>query len=564
MKRYEQYIKDVQSGKRKAGQLEKLAVDRQIRDLKELTKDGFYFDEQEAQLWIDVAELCHHWKGTKAREGAPVILEAWQCFLIAVLMGWKRADGSRRFRNAYIEVARKNGKTTLAAILAIGHMLIDNEPGAQVYGFANKEEQSTILINDIGRIIESSPAFKERFKTFMLRNQIKRVVYHKTSSFAAPLGSDSKTQDGLDPSMAIGDEVHEFKDNTMVDVIESGMGARTQPLLVKITTAGFDRNSYCYNYRRVVTEILEGKKEDPSLFGLIFTLDAGDDWTDPQNWFKANPNLNISVQEAYLLDRLKKAQNEGGTKEVDFKTKNLNVWTDAAEVWIQDSRWMDCVGNIDESELIGRPCFGGLDLAKSDDTNALVLIFPMDGDRYAVKCWFWMPKAKIKPGSNLDTYSYIKWVEDGYMRTTGEDYSDDVVNYGEIAEDIRTICGDYDVKAIGFDPWRFYGTIGQLMEGDAIEFGSVAQTMKNMSEPTKKIYEMVMRKELIHFNNPVLRWMCGNVTIMQDTKENIMMNKSKSNGRIDGMAALANAVFVMDNHEDNSSAYNDGNDLIFI
>ena len=361
----------------------------------------------------------------------------------------------------------------------------------------------------------------------------------------------------------MGDEVHEFKDNTMVDVIESGMGARWQPLLIKITTAGFDRNSYCYNYRKVITEILEGKKEDPSVFGMIYTLDEGDDWENPKMWGKANPNLCVSVQESYLLDRLKKAQNEGGSKEVDFKTKNLNIWTDAAEIWIQDSKWMQCVGDIKEEDLIGKTCYGGLDLAKSDDTNAFVLVFPLDGNRFAVKCWFWMPKHKVKPGSNLDTFSYIKWVEEGFINVTGEDYSDDVVNYYEIASDLEDICQNYDVRTIGFDPYRFYGTLGQSMEYSGLNFAPVSQVMKNVSEATKKIYDSVMKKEIIHFGNPVLRWMCGNVTIMQDTKENIMMNKTKSTGRIDGMAALVNAVYCMDNLDDNNSAYNNM-DLIVI
>ena len=559
MLRANRYIKDVLSGKQVVGKLVKKAVERHVQDLKDAEKKGLYFDEAEAGAWINFSSLCYPWKGEVAKENKPFELEDWQCFLIAVLFGWKREDGSRRFRTAYVEVARKNGKTSLMAILSGGHLVLDEEAGAQIYCFANKEDQAGILVNDIGNIIGRSPDLKDRFSLFKNRNQVRRVVDTTTNSFVAALGSDSKTQDGLDPSFAIGDEVHEFKDDSMVSVIETGMGSRRQPMFCLITTAGFNKNGYCFGVRKVVMDIIEGIKEDDSVFGLIYTLDEGDDWKDEKNWIKSNPNLGASVRLDYLKDQFQKALNESGQREVGFKTKNLNQWVDAADVWIQDEKWMANFHESDESRLKNLESYGGLDLASTDDTNAFCLCIP-DGEITHFKLWVWIPSEKAKSrGFRLDNSNYTKWIQDGWINVSGEEIADHSI----IAHEIGEIVKEYNVKSIAYDPHLFNSKFIQSWEGDIEIFNPFKQNITTFSGPTKEFYKMAIEGKLNHFNNPVFRWMIRNSVTIEDTNENIRIAKNKSSDKVDGVIAAIESLGEKMSFEDNDSNYNEDDIYIF-
>lgn len=528
---YNAYINGVLSGEIVTGGLLKLAVQRHMNDMKRQRTEEFsyWFDEITAQRWIKFAQLCRHWKGAKARER--IILEPWQQFHFAVLFGWKRMDGTRRFRSSYTEVARKNGKTTLCAVKALAHLKLDNEAGAQVYFAATKEDQARIGFGDVQKIIKATPGLDEFFKVFT-----KSVTMG--DSFMKPLGSDSDTQDGYDPSYGIIDEYHAHPDSTMLNVIESGMGSRVQPMIDIITTAGFDRLSPCYSeVRKTSIEILNGVKQDESHFAMIFAGDKGDDWKDPATWIKSNPNLGVSVRLEFLKDRFTKARNEGGSKEVDFKTKNLNIWTDALAVWIPDEDWKACETEFSLDDLMEYPCYFALDLASTMDTTCLSLLFD-GGDRlYLLPCFF-IPEETMDKRSKKDGLQYAQWARDGHMIITPGNVTD--YDY------IRKLMNDLKAKGVKFvkgyyDDWNTSDLIPRLID-DGFEFEPLTQNIKHMSTPTKEFEKMVYQHKLTHNGHPVLRWQMGNVMIKRDANENYKICKDKSTEKVDGPVAGSMAV----------------------
>lgn len=319
----------------------KMACQRHLDDIANAKNKGLIWKPEEGNRIIKYTSTLRHHKGEAAKRGDPFKLELHQQFYFQSLFGWYKynSDGEevRRFRTSYKEVARKNGKTTECAVKSLYHLDMDNEEGAQAYFVATKEEQARIGFKDVQEIARKSGLLEEGFKIFT-----KSVTYQRRGGVIRPVGSDSNTQDGFDPSLAIVDEYHAHKDDSMLNVMESGMGARKQPLIDIITTSGYNKQGPCFALRNVCVDILQGKIVDDSMLALIFTLDDGDDWENPDLWIKANPNLGVSVNFDFLRDRYVKAINEGSSKETDFKTKNLNMWVDASEVWIPDKEYMEC------------------------------------------------------------------------------------------------------------------------------------------------------------------------------------------------------------------------------
>jgi phage terminase large subunit-like protein len=524
---YQSYINDILSGKILSGEYIKLAVNRHLKDLgRQNTPDfPYYFDENEGQRWIRFAHKCFHWKGEVAKTRFE--LEPHQQFYFILLFGWQRVSGGRRFRTSYKEVARKNGKTSECAVKALGHLFLDDENGAQAYIAATKEDQARIGFRDVQEIIKASPALRKHYQSF-----VKSIVYK--SSFIKPLGSDSNTQDGFDPSYGIIDEYHAHPTSGMLNVLESGMGARKQPLIDIITTAGFNRESPCYTeVRKTSIEVLKGIKNDESHLALIYTLDEGDDWEDEKVWIKSNPNLGVSVRLEFLKDRYLKAKNEGGSKEVDFKTKNLNIWTDTQDVWIQDDKWMDCnLGPIDIPS--GAECYAALDLASTRDICALVLLFP---DPHRVVPFFFVPELTAKERVKKDGVNYDRWIREGYIIET----PGNVTDYGFIKSKVMELAEMYDLKSLAYDRWNSSQLIIDLTS-EGIECFPIGQGFASMSSPTKELEKLVAGQGLNHAGNPVLRWMCSNILLMTDPAGNIKINKAKSSEKVDGMVALVMAL----------------------
>lgn len=532
MEGFHRYISAVVNEEIKTGELVKLAVQRHLNDLENL--EGYYFDEKEAQRIINFSEKLNLWKGEW--RGRPVKLEDHQRFYLGCMFGWKKLDGTRRFRRSYKEVARKNGKTTESAIKALYHLFLDGENGAQLLVGATKEEQAMICTHDIGMIAEATPWIRKRVKLIKYRDIVKRVIYG--TSFAAAIGSDSKRQDGYDVSFGIIDEFHEHPTDKTVNILESGTGARRQPMIDIITTAGFNAHGPCASLRKVCVDILKGIKKDEEQFALIFCMDEEDDWQDPENWVKSNPNLGVSVKPEFLPGRFIQAMNEGGTKEVDFKTKNLNMWTNSAATWIKDEEWRAC-GSDDFPDLTGKICYGALDVGPVRDATAYSLYFP---DQYVghVLTWYFMPEDNVEDRVK-EGFSYDKWIQNGYMITT----PGNVTDHAYVFDFILKLHEKYDIQSSAYDRAFSIGIILPLVEGGAI-MNPYGQGFVSMSTPTKALERMVIsnKKEvkIVHDNNPVTRWMISNIAIKKDPAGNIKIDKDKSIEKVDGPVSIVMAL----------------------
>ena len=517
----------------KSGRLIQLAMDRFLVDLK---RKDLVFDEKVAEKFFKFANMCNMWKGTKAGEAFP--WQLWQKFFLAQVFGWKwKATGLRRFRSVYMQVARKNGKTSIGAVASIFHITADNVVGGQAWIGANREEQARILVNDAGQIIKASPALRKHYDTWDYLGTIKKVAYPKKKGILSPLGRDSKTSDGFDPSLGIIDEYHEAKDDSLLNVIESGMGAREEPLMMVITTAGFSRQTPCYsNLRRTGIGILEGTLEDDSFLPLIFEMDDGDDWEDEKNWYKSNPNLGVSVFPEFLKNRFNKAKNEGGTKEVDFKTKNLNVWTDASSVWIPDRVWAKNKIEPTASEV----WFMGADLGSVSDYTAVILFSLPDGRGiHSVIPFFWIPEEKISEKEGSESINIRNWIRDGYLRVTPGNTTD----FAQIEEEILQIGQEYNIHAYGFDPHQAVQMMTNLAS-NALNVVKIPQNKSRLSEPAKTIEKLARESKLAHGDHPVLRWHVSNAVAEIDNNNNYRILKEHANNKIDGVSALMNAIAV--------------------
>ena len=405
-KKVKKYINDVLSGRRICGKLERLAVERHLADLENADKLKIRFDEVAAMRCISFFSILKHSKGEFS--GKRFELEPWQMFIVWVLFGWKRLDGSRRFRYAYVEVARKNGKTTFAAALSLYMMVLDGEDGAEIYTAATKRDQAKICWTEARNMVGKSPALSNKIARFQ-----SALTMESTLSKMEPLAADSDKLDGLNPHFAVVDEYHAHKTDMLYNVLKSATGARRQPMIFTITTAGFDKTSPCFLMRRIYIDVLLGIKKQENTFVMIYSADEGDDWKDPKTWAKSNPNMGISISAEYLEEEFKSALNRGGSEEVNFKTKNLNQWVDAPTVWIQDEKVRKCSNGTTDADLVGQTCYAGLDLASHVDINALALYFP---ELKAIKLYYWIPEAKME--ENADRVDYKTWAAEGRIFVT--------------------------------------------------------------------------------------------------------------------------------------------------
>jgi phage terminase large subunit-like protein len=538
----EQYAKDVISGKKIAGKFIKQAATRFLKDLE---RTDITFDEREANRAVNFIERkLKHWEGSFA--GNPLLLEDWQKFIVMQIFGWITSEGKRRIRSAYIQIARKNGKTSFLAAIILYHIFADRENTPQVLVGANNEDQAKICVNSTGRMIETSPDLRElvdddEVNLFRYKDNIVNIYYPERGAVVKAMSKNPETKDGFNPSLGGVDEYHEAKDDKLLNVIESGQGSRKNPLLIVITTAGFDKAGPCYSKLRGSSiQILDGTLQDDHHLAFIYEQDEGDEVSDESTWAKSNPNIGVSVDIEFLRSRYKKGLNEGGTKMVDFLTKNLNKWVDAPDVWIPNEVWITNRHDLKPEDLIGKVCYGGLDLAKTVDLNAFVLWFPNVKDGvHAVLPFFWLPQVKIE--NNKDHVDYRRWIEQGHIiKTTGHHGS--VADYKKIASDIRHNIQKYDFKSLSFD--RYLTGHGVL--ADLLDYGIVchdlSQNIPTLNMPTRELERIITAGQLEHFGNPVLTWMMGNVILAKDTSGNVKPDKGKSEKKIDGVSAMINAL----------------------
>jgi len=523
----DQYIADIKNGDIVSCKWTKLAVERHVNDLAVSQERGLYFNEGAAQHVLDFFGFLKHSKGEWA--GQTVELEPWQQFYLWVLFGWMREDGTRRFRTAYQEVARKNGKTTIAAGVGLYLFDADEEPGAEVYTAATKRDQARIAHSEATRMVKASPLLRKRIRSF--KDNLN--ILDSASKFE-PVGRDADSLDGLNVHGAIIDEVHAHKNRELWDILDTATGSRRQPMMFSITTAGFDRQSLCWSLHEYLEKILSGVIEDDSFFGMIFTLDEGDNWEDESVWIKANPNLGVSKK---LDDMRRKAHT---AKEMpsalnSFLRLELNVWTQSETKWLPVEAWKNCAKMVDADGLRGRTCFGGLDLSSTTDISALLLVFPpeQEDEDFQLVCRFWIPQDAMRERSRRDRVPYDVWVRQGHINTT----PGNVIDYDYIVAEVDELAQKYDIQEIAFDRWGATKIYQQLEDArmTMVQFG---QGYVSMSPPMKELEKLVLSGKIAHGGNPVLTWMADNLVARIDPAGNIKPDKEKSTEKIDGMVAL--------------------------
>jgi len=529
----EKYIKDVLSGVVAVSKTTRLTFERHKADLQVAPENGWYFDKKAAERVFDFCSLLKHCPDKK--QWVTFTPEPWQAAIIYIVFGWKKKDGMRRFSYAYIEIPKKNGKTTFAALFANYLLFFDGEEEAEVYCAATVEKQAHICFDKAKRMIEKSPALAKRARC--LTNNVSVL---STASKMEPLGRDSERMEGVNPHGAIFDEFHVFtwKNYLVFENIQSATVNRRQPLVTIITTSGRDKDLPCFEYRALCIDILNGIKVQDDTFAIIYTLDDDDDWKDTDVWRKANPNWGISVLPERFEDEFKGAVNST-TKEVAFKTKNLNIWVDAPTVWMTDEKWMQCHHGLQYKDLPGKDAYAGLDLASHIDLISLALFFPDIKGHPAIRWWHWIPEEKAR--EKADKVDYMLWIKQGHMKM----FPGSIIDTDQLVHDVLEIVKQYNVIGLGYDPhMAHHGTIQGIMKGGfpIQRLDPYSQAHINMSPPTKEFEKMVMSGELEHFNNPLLRWQLKNVVIYVDKNGNISPHKGKSKEKIDGIVAGITAI----------------------
>lgn len=524
-----EYMRGVLDGSVPACSFVKQAVQRQLNDLRRWGAEGgdYYFDEKEASRPCWFIENLTHTKGELA--GRAIHLEPWQCFLLTTLFGWKAKAGNRRFRSAYVEVARGNGKSTLLSGIGLFCLCADHEPGAEVYSFATTREQAKIVFGDAQTMARGNRALQEAYGLEVTAHAL--YVPATNSTFQAK-SAEGSTLDGLNTHLAIIDELHAHKKRDVFDVVETSLGKRRNSLMVSITTAGVDRTGICYEQRTLVTKILSGSLQDESYFGIIYTLDPDDDWKSDEALAKANPNWGVSVRPEVIRALQAKAI-ATPSAENNFKTKHLDVWCNADVGWMDMKAWDACADeSLDESDFDGEPCWLGLDLASTSDMTAKVKIFQrkIDGSsHYYLFGDYWLPRTAIERGVNSQ---YQGWEYLGYLHVC----EGPVTDFAEIRDSILEDCGRYSVQSVAYDPFQAVQLSKELSD-DGVPMVLCKQTVANLSDPMKQFQALVLDHRL-HFNgDPVLTWMVSNVVCHVDVKENIYPRKDAPENKIDGVVA---------------------------
>lgn len=495
---------------------------------------GSVYDKDSADFAVAFIESLCHTKGTWA--GKPFELIDWQEQIIRDVFGTLKPNGYRQFNTAYIEIPKKQGKSELAAAVALLLCCGDGEERAEVYGCAADRQQASIVFEVAADMVRMCPALNKRVK--ILASQ-KRIIYQPTNSFYQVLSAEAYSKHGFNIHGVVFDELHTQPNRKLFDVMTKGSGdARMQPLYFLITTAGTDTNSISYETHQKAKDILEGRKIDPTFYPVIYGADESDDWTDPKVWKKANPSLGITVG----IDKVKAAcesakQNPG--EENSFRQLRLNQWVKQAVRWMPMDKWDKCAFAVNEDDLEGRVCYGGLDLSSTTDITAFVLVFPPldEDDKYIILPYFWVPEDTLDLRVRCDHVPYDVWERQGFLQTT----EGNVVHYGYIEKFIERLGEKYNIREIAFDRWGAVQMV-QNLEGMGFTVVPFGQGFKDMSPPTKELMKLTLEQKIAHGGHPVLRWMMDNIFIRTDPAGNIKADKEKSTEKIDGAVATIMAL----------------------
>lgn len=502
--------------------------DQWIRDEADerAVREGYRFDLASAERVRNFfRRFLRHSKGEWAKK--PFELMAWQWQgVMAPLFGWKRPDGTRRYRRGYIEVPKKNGKSSLFSGIGLYLLTGDNEPGAEVFSAAVDRDQASIVFNEAANMVEASPALSSRLDVV---RSTKRIVYGRMRSFYKALSADVPAKEGLNAHGVLIDELHAQKSRDLWDTLRYAGASRRQPLHLSVTTAGFDRHSICWEQHDYALKVLDGTIEDLSFFAFVSAADEEADWTDPEVWRSANPSFGITINAEQFAEDCREAQ-ESPAKENSFRRYRLNQWTEQDVRWLAMEKWDACAHPVEDLE--GRDCWAGLDLSSTTDISALVLVF-QDAGRYSVLPYFWVPEEGARRRERRDRVPYQQWIRQGLIEATpGE-----VVSYDIIRKRINELNEQFRIRSISIDRWNATQLAAQLQDDDfdVVAFG---QGYSSMNFPTKKLEELILAGNIQHGGHPVLRWMASNVSVEKDAADNWKPSKKRSPERIDGIVAL--------------------------
>ena len=532
VKAAEAYARRVVAGKIPSCKWIKLACRRHLDDLK-ASKAADYpykFDPAKAEKVAKFLQLLPHTKGKWASKRELIKLEGWQLFSVCIPFGWlRKKDNTRRFRTIVIFVPRKNGKSIIGGGVGAYMFVADGEFGAEVYSGATTEKQAWEVFRPAKLMIERTPELRDHYGVEVNASNMCRL--EDGSRFEPVIG---KPGDGSSPSCAIVDEYHEHQDSTLFDTMETGMGAREQPVILVITTAGSSIGGPCHQLVRDAERMLEGVIDRPDLWAMLYTIDPGDDWTSEEALMKANPNHGISINGDFLLARQRDAM-QSASKQATFRTKHLNEWVGAKNAWLNMLRWKEAPPRKSLQELEGRRCIIGLDLASKIDIAGNILLFPpVDGDPFwHVHGRYYLPEARVIEELDGNTSRYREFDALGLLTLT----DGEVIDFEVIKDDLREFAGRFDIEAVAYDPWQAT-QLAQEMVAEGLPMVEIRQTVQNISEPMKELEALTLRRLLAHGDCPILTWMASNVLAKLDVKDNIYPNKERPENKIDGIVAL--------------------------
>ena len=508
-----------------------------------------YFDKEAAERAISFIErFITHTKGELT--GKPLLLEDWQKDIVSKIFGWKTDEGLRRYRTVYIQVPRKNGKTTLCAAIGLYMLYADNERGGEIYAAAGDRNQANIIFDIAKKMVQQNEQLNSRGKVFR-----SSIVNESKGNFFQSISSDSSTKHGFNASCILMDALHVQKSRDLWDTLLTSTGARREPLCLAITTSGYDRQSICYEIYDYAKKVQSGAIEDESFLPVIYEADPEDDITDEQVWKKANPNYGVSLRKEYMQRESQRAT-EVPSYQNTFKRLMLNIWTESQAVWITQKDWIDNYEDFDYSTLEGSDCVGGLDLASTRDISALVLLFKVE-EKFIILPYFFIPLENAKKRSERDGVDYVSWIRDGHIIGT----EGDVADYNFIKAKINELSKKYRIQSIAYDRWNASQLVIDLIN-DGANMTPFGQGFVSMSAPTKSAELEIISKRLIHNNNPAMNWMISNVAIQEDPAGNIKIAKNKSKEKVDGVVAMVMALGEYMTGDDVDSVYDNRGLLI--
>ena len=523
-RKYTQYARDVLDGKVVTCSIVKQAA---ARYLSYFDRDDVYFNRAAVDKVVNFIGKLRHFTGSHA--GKPFKLQPWQFFIVCSIYGWHRKiDGTRMVRNAWIEVGRKNGKTALVAALTLYHLIADDEQNAQVILSATSAKQAALCFNMATTYLKPLDPRGRLFSRY--RDTIR---FNYSNSMLEVVAADASRLDGKNASMFVCDEVHEFRDGSVYNVLQSSVGMRTQPLGVCITTAGFNLTGWAHDYRETMLDILNGTKQDDSTFAIIYTLDDESEADNPDMWMKANPNLGVTVRRDYLEQQRQQAENNPSLR-VNYLTKLMNLWVTSSETWIDDSYIRAAQATWELSEMDGEIGYVGFDLSAVGDLTAVALLIPSDG-KYYIRTWYFLPAEQLEISPNKEIYK--KWRREKHLTVT----AGNVVDYDYIFSVVRDIYNQLTIFKIGYDVWNSTQLAVTMTEA-GLPIEPFSMSIGSLNRPTKELERLILSGKVVLYPNPIDRYCFSNVVLKRDYNENVRPVKNSYKQKIDGVMAIIMAL----------------------